>query len=148
MAFVLFGLVSFFGVRVCVCVAGAFVAQVWGMDSGKEERTLAGHTKWVCALAVSPNGKHIVSGSADNTIKVCGGTEREREHTHISQSTEKKRKRRDYSPPHFPHPKSGGLGRPFPTHIWAAIAFGTKVGRNGPKVGIIGTLILSHLKVL
>ena len=33
-------------------------------------RTLEGHTGWVKAVAVSPGGRWIVSGSDDNTLKI------------------------------------------------------------------------------
>lgn len=33
-------------------------------------KTLEGHTKGVRSVAFSPDGKHIVSGSNDNTIKI------------------------------------------------------------------------------
>ena len=31
---------------------------------------LTGHSGWVNSVAYSPDGKHIVSGSADNTVKI------------------------------------------------------------------------------
>ena len=31
---------------------------------------LMGHSDWVLSVAYSPDGKHIVSGSVDNTVKV------------------------------------------------------------------------------
>ena len=40
-------------------------------DSGcGQECTLRGHSDNVCSVAYSPDGKHIVSGSWDNTVKV------------------------------------------------------------------------------
>ncbi|KAI5918466.1 ubiquitin homeostasis protein lub1, partial [Camillea tinctor] len=38
--------------------------------SDNAERLLIGHTNNVCALAVTPGGKHIVSGSCDNTARI------------------------------------------------------------------------------
>ncbi len=32
--------------------------------------TFSGHTKWVSAVAWSPNGKRIASGSSDTTVKI------------------------------------------------------------------------------
>ena len=42
-----------------------FDAQTWQL-----ERTLTGHTHWVTALAVVNGGRHLVSGSADATLRV------------------------------------------------------------------------------
>jgi WD40 repeat protein len=36
----------------------------------EQECTLTGHSNTVFSVAYSPNGKHIVSGSYDNTVKV------------------------------------------------------------------------------
>ena len=36
----------------------------------EQECTLRGHSGWVRSVAYSPDGKHIVSGSFDNTVKV------------------------------------------------------------------------------
>lgn len=33
-------------------------------------RTLEGHTDWVEAVAVTPDGKHAISGSMDETLRV------------------------------------------------------------------------------
>ena len=38
-------------------------ARVWDLASGRLEHTLHGHTGWVVAVAVTPDGQHIVSGS-------------------------------------------------------------------------------------
>ena len=36
----------------------------------EQECTLRGHSGWVLSVAYSPDGKHIVSGSQDETVKV------------------------------------------------------------------------------
>jgi len=43
---------------------------VWDAQTGQETLTLKGHAGWVNSVAFSPDGKHLVSGSADGTIKV------------------------------------------------------------------------------
>jgi WD40 repeat protein len=40
------------------------------MPTLNEIRTLKGHAQWVRALAVSPDGRVLVSGSEDQTIKL------------------------------------------------------------------------------
>jgi WD40 repeat protein len=56
--------------------------RVWDLETGKpkmtfqghssEVRALAveGHTSWVDAVAVTPDGRHVISGSYDNTLRV------------------------------------------------------------------------------
>ena len=44
--------------------------KVWDADKGTETLTLKGHTGMVRSVAFSPDGKRIVSGSWDNTVKV------------------------------------------------------------------------------
>jgi WD40 repeat protein len=45
--------------------------KVWELESGRLLRSLEGHTDWVNAVAVSPDGRFIVSGSSDDrTVKV------------------------------------------------------------------------------
>ena len=36
----------------------------------EQECTLTGHSDWVYSVAYSPDGKHVVSGSFDNTVGV------------------------------------------------------------------------------
>ena len=56
-------------VRVDSCgFALAHMAQQAG--GGEPVCTLKGHSKTVSSVAYSPDGKHIVSGSWDNTVKV------------------------------------------------------------------------------
>ncbi len=45
-------------------------AKVWDAETGKEIRSLSGHTSFVVSVAFSPDGKRIVTGSFDNTAKV------------------------------------------------------------------------------
>jgi WD40 repeat protein len=40
------------------------------METGAEIRTLTGHTGMVYAVSVTPDGKHAVSASMDNTLKI------------------------------------------------------------------------------
>ena len=44
--------------------------KVWDLASGRELRTLAGHSSFVSAVTVAPDGKQAVSASWDNTLKV------------------------------------------------------------------------------
>jgi WD40 repeat protein len=44
--------------------------KVWNLETGQEKSTLTGHRDWVCAVAVTPDGKHVISGSGDKTLKV------------------------------------------------------------------------------
>ena len=43
---------------------------MWDADKGQEILTLKGHTDMVISVAFSPDGKRIVSGSGDQTVKV------------------------------------------------------------------------------
>jgi WD40 repeat protein/tRNA A-37 threonylcarbamoyl transferase component Bud32 len=44
--------------------------KLWDVNTGREIRTLTGHTNWVNSVALSPDGKFLASGSADCTIKL------------------------------------------------------------------------------
>ncbi|MBV9229399.1 MAG: WD40 repeat domain-containing protein, partial [Chloroflexi bacterium] len=44
--------------------------KVWNLSSGKEVRTLTGHADLVICVALSRDGRTLISGSADSTIKV------------------------------------------------------------------------------
>ena len=43
---------------------------MWELDSGRELRTLAGHSDAVTGVAVTADGKRAVSASWDKTLKV------------------------------------------------------------------------------
>ena len=44
--------------------------KLWDVETGKEIRTLKGHSASVYSVAFSPDGKTLASGSGDNTIKL------------------------------------------------------------------------------
>jgi WD40 repeat protein/serine/threonine protein kinase len=46
---------------------------VWDSATGQEILAIKGHTGWVTSVAYSPDGKRIISGSDDNTLKVWDG---------------------------------------------------------------------------
>ena len=47
---------------------------IWS-DSGRgQECTLTGHSGYVRSVSYSPDGKHIVSGSEDKTVKIWDST--------------------------------------------------------------------------
>lgn len=54
--------------------------KVWDAATGEVERTLAGHSDWVSAVAFSPDRRRIASGSDDETANIhepnstCGQT--------------------------------------------------------------------------
>jgi WD40 repeat protein len=44
--------------------------RICDVETGKERAVLKGHTEAVTAVAFGPDGKQIVTGSADKTVKV------------------------------------------------------------------------------
>ena len=44
-------------------------SSVWDLASGECKSTLEGHTRDVNTVAISPDGKTIVSGSDDQTVR-------------------------------------------------------------------------------
>ncbi|MEH2459650.1 WD40 repeat domain-containing protein, partial [Nostoc sp.] len=44
--------------------------KVWNLATGEELFTLNGHSHWVNAVAVTPNGQQVISASVDKTLKV------------------------------------------------------------------------------
>lgn len=62
-----------------VCVLFSFISAGFaGPDSNQQEKgqndqsllTLRGHDRWVSAVAFTPDGKFIISGSGDDTLKI------------------------------------------------------------------------------
>ncbi|MCU0518555.1 MAG: WD40 repeat domain-containing protein, partial [Oscillatoria sp. Prado101] len=54
-------------------VAGAGLAgriSLWNARTGELIQTVAGHSRWVESVAFSPDGKTLVSGSGDSTVKI------------------------------------------------------------------------------
>jgi WD40 repeat protein len=53
-------------------VAGSSAGTIRWFDAatGREERTLRGHTGWVKRIAFAPNGKRLASASLDGTVKL------------------------------------------------------------------------------
>ena len=45
-------------------------AAAWDLESGQTIRTLEGHTCWVSAVAITPDGRRAVSGSEDRTLRL------------------------------------------------------------------------------
>jgi WD40 repeat protein/serine/threonine protein kinase len=46
------------------------IVRIWSVPDGRLLNTLEGHTSSVRELAISPDGRFIASGSADNTVKI------------------------------------------------------------------------------
>ena len=46
------------------------IIKIWDFKSGVCLNTLEGSTRYVNSIAISPDGKYIVSGGSDNTIKI------------------------------------------------------------------------------
>ena len=44
--------------------------KVWDLATNRLVWTLIGHSNWVGSLAFSPDSRHLVSGSSDNTIRI------------------------------------------------------------------------------
>jgi WD domain, G-beta repeat len=55
--------------------------QLWDVETGRELRSMTGHTRVVMRLAFSPDGRMLATGSGDNTVRlweVATGGERHR----------------------------------------------------------------------
>ncbi|WP_322727221.1 hypothetical protein [Nostoc sp. ChiQUE01b] len=47
-----------------------YTIKLWHISTGQQLYTLGNHSDWVNSVAFSPDGKTLVSGSRDMTIKV------------------------------------------------------------------------------
>jgi WD40 repeat protein len=45
------------------------IINVWNLQTGTMARRLEGHSNRVYAMAVSPNGRWVLSGSGDSTLR-------------------------------------------------------------------------------
>ena len=54
-------------------VTGSYddTARVWLLGDGAHVRTLEGHKDPVNSVCVTPDGQRVVTGSMDNTARVC-----------------------------------------------------------------------------
>ena len=52
-----------------VVASCCYCCRVWDMESGQLRSTLEGHTEEVTSMALSPDGRTLVSGSLDKTIR-------------------------------------------------------------------------------
>ena len=59
--------------RRAVSASGDKTLKVWDLESGRELRTLDGHSGWVHAVAVTPDGRRAVSASRDDDAEGVGG---------------------------------------------------------------------------
>jgi WD40 repeat protein len=47
-----------------------FLKRLWELATRKEVRGFTGHAGWVWSVAVTPDGRYVVSGSEDNTVRL------------------------------------------------------------------------------
>jgi WD40 repeat protein len=47
-----------------------FALRIWDVATGREIRTLSGHSDLVHSVTFSPDGRQILSGSNDRTLKL------------------------------------------------------------------------------
>jgi WD40 repeat protein len=46
------------------------VVQLWDLASGSERRRLKGHTDSIYCVAITPDGRRVAAGSADQTVRI------------------------------------------------------------------------------
>ncbi len=56
-------------VEVTLTCSSSHLSSVWDLKSGELVRTREGHTDDVKSVAVTPDGRQIVSGSDDKTVR-------------------------------------------------------------------------------
>jgi len=60
-------------------VQACYGERIWNGAPGNQELELKGHASSVRSVAFSPDGKNIVSGSSDNTMRIWNATSEKQE---------------------------------------------------------------------
>ena len=51
-------------------MSGDSTVRLWDTTTGQIVRTLVGHTDIVFSVAFTPDGKHLITGSRDKTVRI------------------------------------------------------------------------------
>ncbi len=58
------------GRRIASANFDGHTVSLWDAETGKELYRFAGHTDWVYAVAISADGRFLVSGGSDKSVRV------------------------------------------------------------------------------
>jgi WD40 repeat protein len=56
--------------KTAISASWDYTLKIWDTETGRELKTLTGHSWGVTAVAIAPEGKTAISASSDKTLKI------------------------------------------------------------------------------